>query len=160
MAKQNCRCYSNSNNRLAWVTPAPHRPAQRVFQFLILIFHSLHSLSFPPSLSLSLTLHIFRYESELNLNLIELELRCRILLRPEKRDRAALRSLAAEALTGDGVVRNERSLRLRQRHPQLSEQGTGEAPRRQGTWQHPKALQNREGQGFSSSFFLFQETCV
>ena len=104
MAKQNCRCYSNSNNRLAWVTPAPHRPAQRVFQFLILIFHSLHSLSFPPSLSLSLTLHIFRYESELNLNLIELELRCRILLLPEKRETAALRSLAAEDLTGDGAV--------------------------------------------------------
>ncbi|KAG4979918.1 hypothetical protein JHK85_033876 [Glycine max] len=32
------------------------------------------------------------------------QLRCRILLLPEKRETAALRSLAAEDLTGDGAV--------------------------------------------------------
>ena len=45
----------------------------------------------------------------------------------------------------DGDVGDERAFGVHQRHPQLPEQGSGEAPRRQGARQHPNPLQKRKG---------------
>ncbi|KAK7341941.1 hypothetical protein VNO80_24882 [Phaseolus coccineus] len=69
----------------------------------------------------------------------------------EKRETVALHSIAVVDLTGDGVVRDEKALRLLQRDMQLPEQGTPEAPRRQGAGQHPNTLHKRVGQKASSS---------
>jgi len=48
-------------------------------------------------------------------------------------------------LNGDGVVWDEKALRLLQRDMQLPEQGTPEAPRRQGAGQNLNALLKRVG---------------
>lgn len=58
---------------------------------------------------------------------------------------AALRSIAVVDLNGDGVVWDENALRLLQRDMQLPEQGTPEAPRRQGAGQNLNALLKRVG---------------
>lgn len=121
---------------------APYR--RRVFQFLILISHSLHFLS----LVLFFPSHSLCAFSVMNRSWIWIS-----------STPIALPDPSAAGEEGDGGAplprgggsnrrwrcRNERSPRFHQRHPQLPEQGTREAPRRQGTRQHPNALQNREG---------------